>query len=135
MIALAQEQQLPQVVVFEDDIELRESFDTLLQEALDELPANWDALWLGGTTVKAVPYSTRIKKLIAGTGGYGIIFRNTMYQPIIEILKKEMYLADISYMKLQPEFNCFRTAQNLVLHKAGYSTIQKRHVDYPELRK
>jgi hypothetical protein len=100
-----------------------------------ELPENWDALWLGGTVVKALPYSERLKKLAAGTGGYGIIVRETMYQSIIEMLEKEIYLADVAYMKLQPQFNCFHTVQNLVLHKAGYSTIQKRHVDYPDLRK
>lgn len=120
--------------MLEDDIQFRENFDTLLESALSELPEDWDALWLGGTVNKVRPYSASLKRLQAGTGGYGVLFKETMYPKLIEILKKEMYQADVSYMKLQPEFNCFRTVQNLVLHKAGFSTIQKRHVDYPSLR-
>lgn len=101
--------------------------------AISELPEDWDALWLGGTEVKTQGYSIHLKKLIAGTGGYGVLIRETMFDKIIEEMKQEIYQADVCYMKLQPSFNCFKTTRNLILHKAGYSTIQRRNVNYPEL--
>lgn len=122
-------------MVLEDDAGFIEGFDSELEKAFNELPENWDALWLGGTVFKSAPYSPRLKRLHAGTGLYGVIFRETIYDKLIESLSKEDELADIGIMKrVMPFTNCFRTSTNLVIHKAGMSTIQKRYVDYPELR-
>lgn len=121
--------------MLEDDIEFREGFDGLLESVLKELPENWDALWMGGTVVKREPYSELLYKLIGSTGGYCVLMRETMYDAAIEILEKEIHQADVSYMKLQPKFNCFRSKQNLILHKAGMSTIQKIYVDHKDLRR
>lgn len=124
------------MLLLEDDTGFKDGFDRLLESALNELPEDWDALWLGGTSLKVQPYSACLKRLIAGTGGYGILFRDTVYDALVASLGKEDLQADVSYMKnIQPKFNCFRTAGNLVLHKAGHSTIQNRFVDYPELRR
>lgn len=100
---------------------------------LKELPENWDALWLGGTELKTEAYSPHLKRLYAGTGGYGILFRNTMYDALIEELKKENYVADVCYMKLQEKFNCFKTWKNIILHKNGFSIIKNKYVSYPKL--
>lgn len=132
---LAKKQGLKEVIVLEDDIEFREHFDILLSMAIDELPNDWDALWLGGTEMKTEYYSERLRRLYAGTGGYGILVRNTMYDHLIQLMETETLQADLCYMKLQPDFNCFHTSVNIILHKPGYSTIKKKHVSYPELER
>lgn len=119
--------------MLEDDIGFIERFDSLLEIAVSELPEDWDALWLGGTVVKSEPYSSMLKKLIKGSGLYGVIFRETIYDKLIQSLSNENQLADVGIMKTV-KGNFYRTTMNLVLHKAGVSTIQKRFVDYPELR-
>lgn len=124
---------MPHVLVLEDDIDFKEPFDTLLENCISELPDNWDALWLGGTENKVEGYSPNLKRLITGTGGYGVLIRETMYESIIELMEKEIYQSDICYMKLMNQFNCFKSSSNLILHKAGYSTIQKKNVSYPKL--
>lgn len=123
------------MLILEDDAQFREGFDSLLEIALSELPGDWDALWLGGTSDLTEPYSDSLKRLKGGTGGYCCLIKETMYDAIIQLQQKEMYYADIAYKKLHPQFNCFRTIEHLILHPAGMSTIQKRYVDYPELRK
>lgn len=119
--------------MLEDDIGFRDGFNELLDTVLTELPDDWDALWLGGQQMRTTGFSKSLKRLQAGTGGYGVLFRETMYEDLIRVLGEEKFQADVSYMKLQPLYNCFRTVQNLILHKAGMSTIQKRHVSYPAL--
>lgn len=121
------------MLVLEDDIKFRDKFDTLVEIALSELPDDWDALWLGGMVHKTQKFSSCLHRLEVGTGGYGVLIRETMYEPILELLRHERQESDICYMALQRKFNCFHTVQNLILHKPGYSTIQKKHVDYPEL--
>lgn len=106
-----------------------------MQLSLNELPDNWDALWMGGTVVECEPYSATLKKLIRSTGGYCILMRETMYDAAIQILETEKYQADVAYMNIQKRFNCFRTTSNLILHKAGMSTIQKIYVNHADLAK
>lgn len=120
-------------MVLEDDIKFRDGFDELAEMALNELPDDWDALWFGGMVHKIVKFSDLLHRLEVGTGGYGVLIRETMYEKILELMRHERQEADICYMALQRDFNCFHTVRNLILHKPGMSTIQKRHVDYPEL--
>lgn len=121
------------MLILEDDIQFRDGFDELLEVVLSELPADWDGLWLGGTSNKVEPYSTLLKRLYGGTGGYCVLMRETMYKAAIEILEQEKYQADVSYMKIQPQFKCFRSVRNLILHKPGMSTIQKIYVNHADL--
>lgn len=132
-IQRAKDKELHDFFLFEDDIDLIDDFDSILALCLSELPKNWDALWLGGSSVKTSYHSAYLKRLEKGTGGYGILIRNTVYNRFISALDKENDLADICYMKLMGELNIYKTFINLVLHKDGYSTIQKKHVSYPDL--
>lgn len=130
---MAKASKLPYVLILEDDAAFRDEFDNRLQLALNELPDNWDALWMGGTVVKCEPYSAVLKRLWQSTGGYCILMRETMYDACIEILETEKFQADVSYMKIQSKFNVFRTVSNLILHKPGWSTIQKINVNHADL--
>lgn len=67
------------------------------------------------------------------SGGYGILFRSSVYDLFIGELSKEVYLADIVYMKHQPNLKAFRSFVNLALHPPNYSTIKKQNVDYAGL--
>ncbi len=125
------------MLILEDDIEFKEGFDLLLENALKELPENWDALWMGGTSNKMqdYKYSKVLKRLLSGTGGYCILMRETMYDACIELLSTETYQADILYSHLMPKFQVFRTVGNYIKHKPGMSTIQKIYVNHAALAK
>lgn len=123
------------MLILEDDIKFRDGFDGLAELALNDLPEDWDALWFGGMVHKVVGFSDYLKRLEVGTGGYGVLIRETMYDAILTLMNHERQESDICYMSLQREYKCFHTVRNLILHPPGKSTIQKRHVDYPELYK
>lgn len=116
--------------MFEDDIAFVPDFDKLLSQCMSDLPSNWDALWLGGKTVKDSYYSGYLRKLEYGSGGYAILMRETVYELFIHALNQENELADICYANLMPKINAFKTFMNLVQHKDGYSTIQRKQVSY-----
>lgn len=67
------------------------------------------------------------------SGAYAILFKGSVIEEIIEELEKEETLVDHHYMRLQKRLNWYRTIKNIVYHPAGYSTIQEKIVDYPEL--
>lgn len=100
---------------------------------ISELPADWDLLYLGGQEIKTVYYSSFLKEIKAGTGGYAILFRNTVYDRMIEGLTKEDTLADHVYAKELPKIKAFKTFVNLVYHNDGISTIKNKFVSYPKL--
>jgi GR25 family glycosyltransferase involved in LPS biosynthesis len=121
--------------LFEDDISFRDKFWELLELAMDGLPNSFDALHLGGFEgEKGELYSYNLIRVNQIFGGYGILFHRSAIKPLLKLLKQEEMQCDMYYTQRQKEGKWFRTLQNLVLHNPGYSTIQKKHVDYPKLR-
>lgn len=100
---------------------------------MQELPHDWDVLYLGGQELKTVFYSSFLKELKSGTGGYAILFRNTVYERMIEGLSKEDTLADLVYAREFQNLKVFKTFVNIVYHKDGISTIKGKFVTYPKL--
>lgn len=121
------------LMIFEDDAELVDDFDLKLARVMAELPSDWDGLWLGGSKVTFEDYSPLLWRLKLGTGGYCVMMRKRMMEKCLPILEREDTIADICYAQCMADLNVYRTKENLVKHKPGYSLIQQRFVDYPEL--
>ena len=65
------------------------------------------------------------------TGAYGVYVNHTAYERMISMLEKETFIADVGYMNIG--LNIYRTLENLVLHRPGYSYIRKKDVNYKRL--
>jgi GR25 family glycosyltransferase involved in LPS biosynthesis len=115
----------------EDDFQLCENFDIELERCLSELPENWNALWLGGVVVKGKEdYSDNLLKIGGTTGTYGYIVKHSFISKILEALAKENKLADWAMSSVFE--NVFRSKKNLVKHRAGYSIIKGKDVNYTQ---
>jgi GR25 family glycosyltransferase involved in LPS biosynthesis len=121
------------ILVFEDDFELCDDFDNELQKCLSELPANWNGLWLGGR-VKGLrePYSENLVRITATSGSFGYLVKKSFVPALLYQLNKRNMVAD--WAKSRAFKNVFRSKKNLVKHRYGYSYIQNKHVQYPDLR-
>lgn len=119
-------------LVLEDDFELCEDFDNELNKCLNELPKDWNALWLGGRVVKKENYSKNIFSLKATTGTYGYLVRKKFIPKLLTALSKKNKLADWAMSSVFE--NVYRSKKNLVKHKAGFSEIKGVEVDYKDLR-
>ena len=118
------------VLVLEDDFELCEDFDRKLNECLNDLPNDWNALWLGGRVRgESISYGLNVKiKGISGT--YGYIVKRSYINTLLKALNG-LKLADAAMSSVFK--NVYKTKENLVKHRNGFSIIQSKIVEYNDL--
>jgi GR25 family glycosyltransferase involved in LPS biosynthesis len=126
---LAKQREYP-FVIFEDDCIMLEPW-SVVEDALNQLPYNWDALWLGATLRKPITrYSENLHILRDAYTTHAIIYNtkrivnfilerhNTPSGKNLDIfLKKEV----------QKRFNCFITRPMCAVQKSDWSDIAKVH--------
>lgn len=120
-------------LILEDDFELCDNFDNELKKCFDELPDDFEALWLGGRLVnKGRDYSEHLLKIIETTGAYGYIVHRRFIPKALEALSKENKLTDWALSSVFK--NVYRSKKNLVKHRDGFSILKGKKVSYRDLR-
>lgn len=107
-----------------------EDFDKKLSECINELPSDWNALWLGGrVNGLSVDYGLNVKiKGISGT--YGYIVKRSYINTLLGVLNG-LKLADAAMSSVFK--NVYKTKENLVKHRNGFSIIKNEIVEYNDL--
>lgn len=107
-----------------------EDFDRKLNECLNDLPNDWNALWLGGRVRgESISYGLNVKiKGISGT--YGYIVKRSYINTLLKALNG-LKLADDAMSSVFK--NVYKTKENLVKHRNGFSIIQSKIVEYNDL--
>jgi len=103
----------------------------LLGNALHQLPADWDVLYLGATlTKKLEQYSKNLYHLQGGYSNTAIIYRNDIVPKYIlehrdEIIRYDKFMVS----KVQPQFKCFIINPIFACQRPGYSDIMHKRFD------
>jgi GR25 family glycosyltransferase involved in LPS biosynthesis len=119
------------VMIFEDDIVLHDQFKELLAECLNDLPADWDMLYFGGShREKPSPVNEHILRVNKTLTTHGYIVRNTMFDKVIDNFKNLDNPVDCFYAAWQQEFNIYITNPPIAWQKGGYSDICNREMYY-----
>ena len=119
-------------MIIEDDILFMEDAKENLQLALDQLPDNWDMLYLGATLNAPLERVTRnILRLKRGWTTHGIIYNNQngVVDHILENAEDKR-IDTIFADDVQENFNVFMTFPMVATQRPGYSDIVNRHQDY-----
>lgn len=121
-------------IILEDDCVLVEPWDKV-EEAMRQLPPDWDALWLGGTlNARITRYSENLFKLKQCYCTHAIIYNS---QRMVDFILSEFSsfkpticdkkTIDVFYYeKVQEKFNCYITYPMMAVQAEGYSDIMKR---------
>lgn len=137
VLKIARDKGLKNVLILEDDVYFADGFKEKLDKVMQDLPDNWDALHLGGTdhpTRRAKFFTMHLNKCDYTTGAFGIVINETIFDFLIEKISEEKKQVDIYYAELQNKLNWFRTKENLVKHRNGWSTIKEKEVEYKNLQ-
>lgn len=120
------------IAIFEDDVYFTSEISKL-EEYLNDVPDDWDMIYLGGNhTYGSVPrmITNKIMKLHNTFAIEGIIIRSTLFSKILEITKNRNNQIDKIYSILQKTYNIYGCYPNITLQKIDYSDIQNKVVDY-----
>jgi hypothetical protein len=133
-LAILKHQKEYPFAIFEDDCVMVEPWD-LVNEAISQLPKEWDALWLGGTLDAPIErYSENLFRLKKCYCTHGIIYNSrVMVEYILKGLPKFLEttkgkkIIDLFYYEdVQEKFNCYITYPMVALQAEGYSDIMMR---------
>jgi glycosyl transferase family 25 len=120
----------PPFLLAEDDIKFIGSIEQL-QTAIDQLPPDWDMLYLGATLQnKLERYSDNLFRVKDAYTTHAIIYNS---QRVIDFIvsehntrKVDVFLADV----VQHKFNCFLCSPMIATQRAGFSDILGYETDY-----
>lgn len=103
-----------------------------LDKAIQELPPNWDMLYLGSTLNEPLErYSDSLYKMKHGWTTHAIIFNNQNGVKDYILNNCPETKIDVYYAgEIQNKFNCFITYPMVATQREGYSDVINRNVDY-----
>ena len=115
------------VLIFEDDVvfdpQFKEKFATFIQE----LPDDWDMLFLGALHKdEPVTISRHVGRITKANSTFAYALRNTVFDAFIELNSRAEHVLDMNNYVLQERFNCYCFMPNLVWVESEYSDVQNR---------
>lgn len=118
--------------VFEDDCVLIEPWG-VVENAINQLPDNWDALWLGATLQRPIwKYSKNLYVLEGGHALHAVIYNSkAMVDYMIANFTRDKFkvLDVLTAYHAQKIFNCFITYPITATQRACMSDINGRFLD------
>ena len=134
-VKAAKQADSPNILIFEDDVELCENFCAQILKAVAQLPEDWDMLFLGAIHQQdPEPVSSGIKRLKQAYTTLGYAIRNTIYDDFIALNQEAVQPVDVNQSVLFERFNCYCTMPHLAWVSSSYSDTDHRQVDHWYIR-
>jgi len=144
IIKIAKEEQLENILIFEDDVEFCDflpnytklSFEERFNKSISFLPQSWDVLYLGcgNYTNNRTPIGEELYKIGYGLTTHAIAINKRFYDTILHYLESPIQELDVIYCELLHKHNCYSFYPNLVSQRPSYSDIENKFVSYDGLR-
>jgi hypothetical protein len=130
---LKQEHKFP-FIIFEDDCLMIEKWD-IVEQSFEQLPEDWDMLYLGAHLRTSVSrYSKNLLRLRGGKTTHAIVYGSQQVVDFILNNIQENMVIDRFYMEqIQPKFNCFITYPMVATQRASHSDITGGFRNYQPL--
>lgn len=124
------------VLIFEDDVELHDDFHLILNQALNQLPEDWEMLYFGGNHIGGViPYTNNLNKLLKTYAAHAFVINKNIFSIILDDLKKFTNLEnDVIYSNLHSRGKSFVITPHIAWQRPDYSNIQNNYVNYDFLK-
>lgn len=125
-------------MVIEDDMRIciKDPIQTL-EKAIQQLPSDWDMLYLGATLTKPIKrYSHNLFELKGGLTCHAIIYNNQNEVADYILKNHDRNRIDPFYSdNVQENFNCFITYPMIATQRAGKSDLLNKYTSYKEILK
>ena len=117
----------PSVLIFEDDAMFDPQFKEKFATFIEELPDDWDMLFLGALHKdEPLRVTEHIARVTKANSTFAYAIRNTVFDAFIELNSRTEHVLDMNNYALQERFNCYCFVPNLVWVESEYSDVQQR---------
>jgi hypothetical protein len=115
------------VLIFEDDAVFDPQFKEKFAAFIQDLPADWDMLFLGALHKdEPIVVSEHIARITKANSTFAYAIRNTVFDAFIELNSRAENVLDMNSYVLQERFTCYCFMPNLVWVESEYSDVQNR---------
>lgn len=127
---------LKSVMIFEDDAVLARHFKINLEACINELPADWNMLYLGASHKETpIKITDRIYRLRKSFCSHGYLLNANMFDVMIESFIKLDQPCDCFYTVLQQQYKMYVCNPPLAWQRGGFSDIMQREMHYDWISK
>lgn len=118
------------ILIFEDDVVIRDDYEEEFDKAISELPEDWDLFYLGTLDMNKPwspnePFSNYLEVARDRIGGHAMAINAKAILNFIEMVNLKVMLPfDIIYSKRQNDFNSFEMRNNIA-HQYGWNDSEK----------
>jgi len=136
LITEARDSGLETILILEDDVAFDDNLNEKFNEWINEVPNDWDMLYLGGNhNVREVTKcDDHLMRATNTQTTHAYAIKNTIYDMILDRLETLDLDVDVVYTEIQKKCNAYCFTPRLAWQRPSISDIWKRHVDYDFIR-
>lgn len=125
VVRQAREKELPSLLIFEDDVDFDEEFESMFARYIEQLPDDWEMLMLGGIHLqKPVEVSKNISRIKRSFSTFAYALKQSVYDSFIELNNLARTTVDDNNTNLQERFNCYCFMPHLAWVEDDYSDVR-----------
>jgi GR25 family glycosyltransferase involved in LPS biosynthesis len=122
-------------IIFEDDVEVTDNFMDKLETIINNVPENWELLFLGGWNVgekiKINDYVDLAEKVYCM---HAYMFKPETAKKLLNKFKNRVYKIDVLLCELLPDINAYICNPTLAWQRPGFSNIEYKETDNTHLK-
>ena len=127
LINLAKKDNIETLMVMEDDIEVDKEFNIKLEKIMNQLPEDWDLLYLGGWNVgENKKYSELLDVAEKVLTTHAFIVKNKFFDTIIDGFNVRDWKVDVLLSDVLIKGKCFIANPTIAWQKEGFSDIENK---------
>lgn len=125
---------LSNFLIFEDDVELKNTFREDVDVFLNNVPQDWDIIYFGGNHIThfPIPINKHVSRCVSTRATQAVIFRETCYDKVLHRLGSFELPSDETLANMQrfEEVIAYVPVPPLAWQFASYSDIEEDYADY-----
>ena len=122
-------------LIFEDDVEVCDNFIEKLEKTVNQLPEDWELLFLGGWNVgDKINHSVGIDIANKVYCMHAYMVKSNALDKLIEKYNSRIYKVDVLLAELLPELKSYICNPTIAWQRPGFSDIENRETNNVHLR-
>jgi glycosyl transferase family 25 len=121
------------IFIFEDDALFVEDFQAKFDQAMRNVPDDWDMLYLGAHLLQKEPYNDYWVRSLECSSTHAYAVRGPIKDRLIKEGMTTARHIDVSYATLHKEIKAYAARPTLVYQGKSYSDLQGQEMDYTYL--
>jgi len=116
------------ILVLEDDALFVNNFKQEFDEAMSQIPNDWQMIHLGSTGTRGDMITPKIQKSLYALTSHAILIDRSIYQDLIDLNKEDRHVDEV-YGSLMETINAYTIHPSIVKQSGGYSDVSHRSFD------